>query len=355
MPTRSRPTRRTCAHPNRRHSAADPGDENPGDRARLHGQAPRALSQAPRCHRYHRLRSARRPARGGRCKIRHRHVRRLGRGQGVARRLLDRLHAAGHHVGYGLEAVGRGISFFTEANVTDARMAELGARLAESQVVGAPSCTMRYYPGPRRIKALVDTGAIGRALAFTYQSGQYLPDWHPWESYKEFYASKRATGACREIVPFELCWLAELFGPVAALSCMKDRLGDLDADIDDIYQLLLRFESKVIGHLMVDVIARPAVRLFRLLGTAGTIEWDQSVKRLRCFGADDGSWREFSLDGGAVEPGYIHAEEPYVEETQAFLAAVRRERPWPYPFAEDERILRLLERAETSDKSGRHC
>jgi predicted dehydrogenase len=259
------------------------------------------------------------------------------------------------HVGYGLEAVGRGISFFTEANVTDARMAELSARLAESQVVGAPSCTMRYYPGPRRIKALVESGAIGRALAFTYQSGQYLPDWHPWESYKEFYASKRATGACREIVPFELCWLAELFGPVASLSCMKDRLGDLDADIDDIYQLLLRFESKVIGHLMVDVMARPAVRLFRLLGTAGTIEWDQSVKRLRCFGADDGSWREFSLDGGAVEPGYIHAEEPYVEETQAFLAAVRRERPWPYPFAEDERILRLLERAETSDKSGRHC
>jgi predicted dehydrogenase len=106
---------------------------------------------------------------------------------------------------------------------------------------------------------------------------------------------------------------------------------------------------------MVDVIARPAVRLFRLLGTTGTIEWDQSVKQLRCFGAEGSSWQEFSLDGGAVEPGYIHAEEPYVEETQAFLAAVRRERPWPYPFAEDERILRLLERAETSDKSGRHC
>src|SRR5262249_60830167 len=46
----------------------------------------------------------------------------------------------------------------------------------------------------------------------------------------------------------------------------------------DAYQLLLRFQSKVIGHLMVDVIARPAVRLFRLLGTAGTIEWDQGKR-----------------------------------------------------------------------------
>lgn len=259
------------------------------------------------------------------------------------------------HIGYGLEAVARGISFFTEANVTDARMAELSARLADGKVVGAPSCTMRYYPGPRQIKELVGSGAIGRALAFTYQSGQYLPDWHPWESYKDFYVSKRATGACREIVPFELCWLADLFGPVASLSCMKDRLGDLDADIDDIYQLLLRFESKVIGHLMVDVIARPAVRLFRLIGTAGTIEWDQSAQRLRHFAAGSGSWQECSLKSGTVEPGYVHGEEPYVEEMRDFLAAVRRERPWPYPFAEDERILRLLERAETSDKSGRHC
>ena len=259
------------------------------------------------------------------------------------------------HIGYGFAALERGISFFTEANVTDPRAAELTAKLAGTSVVGAPSCTMRYYPGPRRIKAMVEAEAIGRPLTFTYQSGQYLPDWHPWESYKDFYVSKRATGACREIVPFELCWLADLFGPVATVSCMKDRLGELDADIDDVYQLLLRFQSKVIGHLMVDVIARPAVRLFRLLGTTGTIEWDQGLKRLRRFSAENGAWREQSLDAGAAEPGYIHADEPYVEETGAFLAAVRRERPWPYPFAEDTQILTLLERAESSDKEGRHC
>jgi predicted dehydrogenase len=258
------------------------------------------------------------------------------------------------HVGYGTEAVTRGISFFTEANVTDPSMRELIAALAKSDIVGAPSCTMRYYFGPRRIKAMVEAGAIGRPLTFTYQSGQYLPDWHPWESYKDFYVSKRATGACREIVPFELCWLTDVFGPVASLSCMKDRLGDLDADIDDVYQLLLRFDNRVIGHLMVDVIARPAVRLFRLLGTSGTIEWDHGLKRLRHYGAENGSWKEESLDIGTVEPGYLHAEEPYVDEMADFLAAVRRERPWPYPFTEDERILSLLERAESSDRHGRH-
>ena len=45
--------------------------------------------------------------------------------------------------------------------------------------------------------------SAGRS-GFVYHSGQYLPDWHPWESYKDFYVSNPATGARREIVPFEL-------------------------------------------------------------------------------------------------------------------------------------------------------
>ncbi|MBF0305820.1 MAG: Gfo/Idh/MocA family oxidoreductase [Alphaproteobacteria bacterium] len=260
------------------------------------------------------------------------------------------------HVEYGLRAVARGVSFFCEANVTDPRADQLIERLDASGLVGAPSCTMRYYAGPKRIKALVEAGAIGRPLAFTYQCGQYLPDWHPWESYKDFYVSKRATGACREIVPFELAWIVDLLGPVARLSCLKDKVGDLDCDIDDVYQLLLRFErGAVSGHLMVDVLARPAVRLFRLCGADGTVEWDQAAGRVRLWTAATGAWEAFDLSLGAhVEPGYLHAEEPYVEETADFIAALRGEKPWAYDFREDGRMLALLTRAEASARQGRH-
>jgi predicted dehydrogenase len=249
------------------------------------------------------------------------------------------------HSAYGLRAVDAGVAFFTEANVDEPETPELIARLAQTGVVGAPSCTMRYYAGPRAIKAAVSAGRIGRPLAFTYHSGQYLPDWHPWESYTDFYVSKKQTGACREIVPFELSWLVDVFGDVRDLRALKAKVTDLATDIDDVYQVIVAFDG-LIGHLMVDVVARPAVRQFRLLGSEGTLVWDQTGGTVAIWTAQSGAWETNPLERGTVEPGYIHGEEPYVAEMADFVAAVRGERPWPYSYADDERILALLLRAE---------
>ena len=258
------------------------------------------------------------------------------------------------HIDYGLKAARLGIHFFCEANVTDPRATEMIETLKASGTVGAPSCTMRYYFGPKKIKELIKSGAIGKPWLFTYQTGQYLPDWHPWESYKDFYVSKRETGACREIVPFELAWLTDIFGEVGTLTGLKDKVSDLDADIDDVYQLLMRFKDGISGHLLVDVVARPAVRKFRVNGSEGTIEWDHTANTVMLWTAKAGTWEQFNLASGTVEAGYIHAEEPYVLEMADFLAAVKGEHPWPYSFSDDEEVLELLVQAERSNETGRH-
>jgi predicted dehydrogenase len=250
------------------------------------------------------------------------------------------------HSGYGLQAVGAGAAFFTEANVDEPETPQLIVRLEQTGIVGAPSCTMRYHAGPRAIKAAVADGRIGKPLAFTYHSGQYLPDWHPWESYTDFYVSKKQTGACREIVPFELSWLVDVFGEVRDLRCLKAKVTDLRTDIDDVYQVLASFDG-TIGHLMVDVVAQPAVRQFRLLGSEGTLVWDQTARTVAIWTAVTQTWETTLLTAGTIEPGYAHSEEePYVAEMADFVAAVRGERPWPYSYADDGRVLALLLRAE---------
>ncbi len=90
------------------------------------------------------------------------------------------------HMPYAHLAVDAGKSFFTEASVTDEGVEDIIRKLPAKNIVGVPSCTMRFYPGPKKIKEWVDAGRIGRVLSFTYHSGQYLPDWHPWEDYRKF-------------------------------------------------------------------------------------------------------------------------------------------------------------------------
>ncbi|MBK7627803.1 MAG: Gfo/Idh/MocA family oxidoreductase [Bacteroidales bacterium] len=46
----------------------------------------------------------------------------------------------------------------------------------------APSCTLRFHPMIKDITKIVKEGKYGKVTNFSYHSGQYLPDWHPWKN-----------------------------------------------------------------------------------------------------------------------------------------------------------------------------
>ena len=109
------------------------------------------------------------------------------------------------HLEYAYISVELGLSCFIEASVVDGEQLLKPEDMARKNgVVCFPSCTMKYFKGPQTIKQIVKSEILGQILTVNYQTGQYLPDWHPWESVPDYYVSERATGGCREIVPFEL-------------------------------------------------------------------------------------------------------------------------------------------------------
>src|SRR3972149_695441 len=120
-----------------------------------------------------------------------------------------------------VEASENNIHFFTEASVVQNEMQDVILRLKNTNLVALPSCTMRYHPIVKQVNAILKSQKIGKPLAVLYHSGQYLPDWHPWEDYRKFYVSKRETGACREMVPFEIGWLQPIFGKILSVMANK--------------------------------------------------------------------------------------------------------------------------------------
>ncbi|RJX31012.1 MAG: gfo/Idh/MocA family oxidoreductase [Oxalobacter sp.] len=255
-----------------------------------------------------------------------------------------------HHMHYAWQGYERDLPCFIEASVVEAENIMGLAKAAESRnVVMAPSCTMRYFPGPKHVKRLLAEGVIGKPLNINYQTGQYLPDWHPWESITEFYVSQRDTGGGREIVPFELTWLDDVFGESEALACVKAKLTDMPADIDDLYHCLIRYPDGVLANITVEVVSRPvATRELRILGTEGELIMSADENCVRYANVKSPEWTRISLGTGTVENGYINPEEPYIAEMADFVAAVkeRKQDRFPNSLKDDWRILQTLYKLE---------
>lgn len=195
---------------------------------------------------------------------------------------------------------------------------------------------------------LMENQNLGKILCVLHHQGQYLPDWHPWEDYRDFYASKKRTGAGREMVPFELVWLTALFGKIRNVKGLKTRTGILDSDIDDLYNAILEFDNGIKGMLTVDVISRVPYRQIKIITENGVIESDWNEKKIKVFTKSD-DWKEFIIDSGKPEKNYIHGEGTYVNEIEGFIQAIKKEKKFPYSFEEDLYILNILEKIEQDD------
>ncbi|MBV6493612.1 MAG: hypothetical protein LDLANPLL_01635 [Turneriella sp.] len=257
------------------------------------------------------------------------------------------------HMHYAYIAEKKNIHCFIEASVVDAdKILALSKKIEDKKILIVPSCTMRYYPMPRKIKELINSKIIGKTLSFNYQTGQYLPDWHPWEKIEEFYVSNPNTGGCREIVPFELTWLNDIFGDSIPLACVRKKLTDMNADIEDIYYCILQYPNDVIANITVEVISRPkATRDLRILGSEGEIVYSADNNELRYINTQMQDWQKVSFEIGTIESGYINPEEPYINEMKDFIEAVEnvsenKSASYPNTLEDDYKILQTLYKIE---------
>jgi predicted dehydrogenase len=244
-------------------------------------------------------------------------------------------------------SIAAGKPCFVEASVIRDPLPALAESAQAKGVLVAPSCTLRFHPAIREITRIVQSGRYGRPCNFSYHCGQYLPDWHPWEQVSDYYVSNPLTGGAREIVPFELTWIVDAFGWPQAVQGMKLRTTDVGAPIDDTYAALLRFEGCV-GSLVVDVVARLAVRKLTLNFEQASLSWDWDSGVVRIYEAEGGRTVEIAPPRSSAHAGYHQniGEAMYMEEIASFLAAAQGRGRFPHTLADDIRVLELLERIE---------
>jgi predicted dehydrogenase len=236
---------------------------------------------------------------------------------------------------------------FVEASVILEGLAELNRLAKKQHILIAPSCTVRFHPAIKDIRNIVASKQYGKVTNFSYHSGQYLPDWHPWEKVTDFYVGKKETGGCREIVPFELTWIVDVMGMPKKVSGFFGKTTDVGADIDDTYVMSMDF-GDFYGNITVDIVSRYATRSLILNMELGQIlwRWDKDVVKL--YDGVSQRWINYYYPQGQTVEGYNKniIEDMYVEETQSFISAVEGKSGFPNSLDEDIKILKLLHKME---------
>lgn len=236
---------------------------------------------------------------------------------------------------------------FVEASVLLAGLEDLHAEARQKKVFIAPSTTLRFHPIIKDIRRIIKSGTYGKVTNFSYVSGQYLPDWHPWESIMDYYVSKKETGGAREIVPFEMTWMAEVFGWPQKVQCTFGKTLDMGADIDDTYALNLKYDG-FIGQLMVDVVARFAQRRLIINMEKAQLSWDWNESKFSVYEAENSRFVTYDQPASSSASGYNKniIEQMYIDEVSAFIEGTKKPEKYPNSLEDDIKVLKILEQAE---------
>ncbi len=236
---------------------------------------------------------------------------------------------------------------FTELNLVS-DMYEENMKLAkEKGKVLFLSSTFLYREEVHFI--LKETEKASAPLNYNYHIGQYLPDWHPWESYKDYFVSDKRTNGCRELFAIELPWLIRTFGAITSIEVLSGKGSGLPVDYNDNYLLLLGHENGNKGVLAVDVVSRKAVRNLEIYGRDLYLTWDGSPTGLHLYDIENKEDRSVSLyDNIDKQEGYASfvVENAYRNELETFIGLIKGEKKAEYSFEDDLEVLSLIDRIE---------
>ena len=255
-----------------------------------------------------------------------------------------------------LACIEAGIPAFCESplTLTLGEVDEVIRNAENAQVFLAPSMTYLHNPIHLKIAEMLHENRLGRPLAAISHVGQHVEDWHPYEDYRAFYASKRGEGGmCFDMLPHEFHLFTHLFGRVKSLSCMaRRRCKTIEADPDacDVYDVLLDMETGVSLVIHEDMFQRPFNVYRRIMFENGAVEWDWHSLRLceykgpQFLGNPD--WRTVELKG-------YDFEQMYVNEISHVLKSLQGREEYGLPPHKEREILSLVLACEESSRSGK--
>lgn len=219
---------------------------------------------------------------------------------------------------------------------------ELQSEISSRNLITLVGCNMRFHPGPRKVKELLDKDAIGKVLFARIQTGSYLPSWRPNTDYRQSYSGLKAQGGgvildCIHEIDLAFWYsgeVDEIFATAETLS--------LDIETEDTAFLLFRHENGIRSEVHLDYVQRTYERGCQIVGEKGTIFWGFREKQTKIYSAEGDSWEIFrQADDWEIN-------QMYLDETQHFLDCLKAKKQTICPVSQAAKVLKIALAAKES-------
>ncbi|KYK28205.1 MAG: Gfo/Idh/MocA family oxidoreductase [Theionarchaea archaeon] len=224
-----------------------------------------------------------------------------------------------YHVEMALHQARRGVDLFIEkplSHNTD-NIDELIRIKEENDLVIMVGYNLRFNLGLTQLKSYIENGSIGKMYYIRAEVGQYLPDWRPLQDYRKSYTAREELGGgiildgSHEID--YVMWLAD--STLTEVKTVYDRVSDLEITVEDIAEVILKFENGIIASIHLDMIERGYNRYCKVVGEKGSIKWIFKENILKLY---DGESRKLKTEKYDYDPNHS-----YVEELKNFFWCVK--------------------------------
>ena len=234
------------------------------------------------------------------------------------------------------------------ADRADAQVDLLRQTALENQVRILVGFQFRFHPVLGKIKALLDSGNLGRVLSFRVHWGEYLPDWHPWEDYRQGYAARKDLGGgVVNTLCHPLDYVRWLMGEVSSLSAQTGQVSGLELDVEDMAEIVLTLTNGAIGSIHLDYFQRPPQHSLTIYLEQGQIQWNNTSGAVQVYHVSSQAWEEITSPAG------FERNDLFLEEMRHFLSLMRGETQSRCSLEDGIHILNLVEAVHESNRLGK--
>jgi len=132
-----------------------------------------------------------------------------------------------------------------------------------------------YHPAVILLTDMLNKGRLGTPICMRSHFGSYLPNWHPWEDYRNSYSCRIDLGGGVVLTSIhEISFALSLFGSAIDIKATNIPLGTLNTDIEQGVEILISHQSKVVSSIHLDFFQKPDSRYCEIICSEGTFYWD---------------------------------------------------------------------------------